>query len=731
MANFGKLNFAVAFNPQTAFPLDARCYFESKSAAEAAALKAKEVGSTESVYYFGETFVVNEGGVATLYIVQPDCSLKEVGSVPVGDGKSIEIVDEKIQLKGFGNGYYKYNADVEGHYEFVEGEFVAGLQPQVIAASEGTGFEIAWFEPNPTTVEGLESQISSLSGSVNTLSGKVDTNTTNINELSGRVSDLEGAGYATEAWVEGKNYLTEHQDISGKVDRSELSGYYTKTEADSQFMTEAEVDARVNKVITDAVEGDTLTSLTELVEYINEHGGEATELATAVQGLETDVQNLNTNKANKSEVYTKTESDTLLGNKADKSELFSGSYNDLTDKPEIPSVAGLASEEFVNEAVAGVEAKIPTNNNQLENGAGYITETALDGYATEAFVSSEITKAVTDGKVDLTGYATEKYVDDGIAAAKTELQTYADGAESDANAYTDSKILEVNNTIDALDERVVTNTNNIGTLQTNLSGVQEDVSELGNRVSEVETKAGNNESAIGALQTKVGTLETGKADNSVVEALDSRVSANETNISSNSGKITTINSNISSINTNINTINNTTIPNAISESKSYADGVAATAKSEAISAASQELADTIKNYSTTAQMNEAIATAVADAGHLRKEIVETLPESPVANVIYMIDEDGNGVYEEYTLINGGLEKIGDTSIDLTGYATEDWVATKIGEAITGAEDGVLIKSVNTDQLDVDAEGKLSIKAVSTDLLYVPEGSELILSGGEA
>ena len=37
MADFGKLNFAVSFNPQTAFPLDARYYFPSLAAAEAAA----------------------------------------------------------------------------------------------------------------------------------------------------------------------------------------------------------------------------------------------------------------------------------------------------------------------------------------------------------------------------------------------------------------------------------------------------------------------------------------------------------------------------------------------------------------------------------------------------------------------------------------------------------------------------------------------------------------------
>ena len=40
--------------------------------------------------------------------------------------------------------------------------------------------------------------------------------------------------------------------------------------------------------------------------------------------------------------------ETIINNKSD----FSGSYNDLTDKPNIPSVEGLASEEYVNTAVA-------------------------------------------------------------------------------------------------------------------------------------------------------------------------------------------------------------------------------------------------------------------------------------------------------------------------------------------------------------------------------------------
>ena len=40
-----------------------------------------------------------------------------------------------------------------------------------------------------------------------------------------------------------------------------------------------------------------------------------------------------------------------------------------------------------------------------------IDSSALNGYAKESWVSTEITKAVTEGKVDLTGYATEEWVE--------------------------------------------------------------------------------------------------------------------------------------------------------------------------------------------------------------------------------------------------------------------------------------------------------------------------------
>lgn len=108
-SNFGKLDFSVSFNPTSAFPIDARSYFESLNAAKLAAATAKPAGSKDSVYYYGQTLVVVENDLATFYIIQTDNTL-----VPLrrGDEPLIIAVDTKqfeydengnLSLKGFKN----------------------------------------------------------------------------------------------------------------------------------------------------------------------------------------------------------------------------------------------------------------------------------------------------------------------------------------------------------------------------------------------------------------------------------------------------------------------------------------------------------------------------------------------------------------------------------------------------------------------------------------------------
>lgn len=85
MATFGKVNRSASFNPTSAFPLDARYYFDSLAAAEAAAKAAVEVGSADGTYYYGENIVVVTENDATLYVIKPDKTLKQVGGTDNAD----------------------------------------------------------------------------------------------------------------------------------------------------------------------------------------------------------------------------------------------------------------------------------------------------------------------------------------------------------------------------------------------------------------------------------------------------------------------------------------------------------------------------------------------------------------------------------------------------------------------------------------------------------------------
>ena len=96
---FGTLDFAVSFNRQTAFPLDARSYFETLAAAQAAAAKAEEVGSSNTVYYYGQTVAVVENGKATLYVIQPDKTLSKVAG---GEDVSIKIDENQFKFDAEG-----------------------------------------------------------------------------------------------------------------------------------------------------------------------------------------------------------------------------------------------------------------------------------------------------------------------------------------------------------------------------------------------------------------------------------------------------------------------------------------------------------------------------------------------------------------------------------------------------------------------------------------------------
>lgn len=109
MAEFGKLNFSTSFNPTSAFPLDARCYFDSLALAKAAAATAEEAGSSNTVYYYGMKLVVDDGSSVKWYTIQRDRTLLEDGTGGSSGGTSF-TTDSTLSLE---NGVLKVNTTNE------------------------------------------------------------------------------------------------------------------------------------------------------------------------------------------------------------------------------------------------------------------------------------------------------------------------------------------------------------------------------------------------------------------------------------------------------------------------------------------------------------------------------------------------------------------------------------------------------------------------------------------
>lgn len=128
----------------------------------------------------------------------------------------------------------------------------------------------------------------------------------------------------------------------------------------------------------------------------------------------------------------------------------SGNYNDLSNKPTIPSVEGLASEAYVNEKVAAIVIpEVPTKVSELENDKGYLTEhQSLEGYAKTADLAQVAKTGSYNDLADkptipsTAGLASTKYVDDKVAGIVIpEVPTKVSAFENDKGYLTEHQSL--------------------------------------------------------------------------------------------------------------------------------------------------------------------------------------------------------------------------------------------------------------------------------------------------
>ena len=203
---------------------------------------------------------------------------------------------------------------------------------------------------------------------------------------------------------------------------------------------------------------------------------------------------------------------------------------------------------------------------------------------------------------------------------------------------------------------------------------------------------------------------------------------------------------------------NTTLPAAIADAKKAGTDAAAavttlesgqvatnTAEIATLKTGKADKATTLAGYGigdayTKAQADSAISAAITKAPHLKRAIVEQLPEVSAAdaNTIYMVgtgEGSETSVYKEYMLINGKFELLGDSKVDLTDYATKTEVETAKQAAINTAAADATTKANNAKDAAIAAagtaaDGKIAAAIGALDVTDAAVGGQYVSSVSE-
>ena len=91
------------------------------------------------------------------------------------------------------------------------------------------------------------------------------------------------------------------------------------------------------------------------------------------------------------------------------------------------------------------------------------------------------------------------------------------------------------------------------------------------------------------------------------------------------------------------------------------------------------------DYDTSTEVDSKISEAVAAANHLSYKTVETIGDIDLTETQYIYLVKNGEVYDEYMIVNGKLEKVGDWNTDLSDYAKKSEVKTVADDLATTKE----------------------------------------------
>lgn len=445
------MTFDKSFSRSNGQPLDSTEIFYSLVAAQ-------DYAKTD-VAYVGQKIVVIETvddvTTVTHYGIEPDNSLKALGSSVAGDESTIVVAEDgTVSLYGI-DGLELTRADDEGN------DVTITYQPLYVNG------KLTWVEPSATTVEGLAAEIEGLKSRINAVEIAVG------DEESGLVKDVADINAKIGEVVEGKTVVEmiadDKTELQGNIDAvsaiANAAATHDALEAEiARAKAAEEKNASDIALILDNPDDETINSIKEFTQYIAEHGDVATGLQTQInenkdavatekeraEGIEAGLANDIAAKANQSDLNDAvdriTANEKAIAGKVDAEENKGLSSNDLTDEL-LAKLEGVADGAQVNaiESVDEVQFVIDENKklSLLDIAIDKVTglQDALDGKADQG---------TTLAAYGITDTYTKEETLDKIAEKITEINGGESAGEvlSQLNSYKETNNARVD-TIDA------------------------------------------------------------------------------------------------------------------------------------------------------------------------------------------------------------------------------------------------------------------------------------------
>ena len=258
--------------------------------------------------------------------------------------------------------------------------------------------------------------------------------------------------------------ITDAQTAATYDDTAIKASIKANTDAITTLNADEKTNGSVKKQVADAVAKivadapEAYDTLVEIADWISTHSNDASAMNTAI----TKLQGILTGIGGEGEKATvKAYVDDMIaalkiGDYVKASTLAtvatSGNYNDLSNKPTIPSIDGLASEAYVNTKLAALKIpEVPTKISAFTNDVGYLKEhQSLAEYAKKTDLKTVAKTGSYNDLIDkptipsTTGLATEKYVDNKVSAIVIPtVPTKVSAFENDKGYLTEHQSLDL------------------------------------------------------------------------------------------------------------------------------------------------------------------------------------------------------------------------------------------------------------------------------------------------